>query len=151
MATDLGESPDGVAAAAGSPADVAGMRRSEPRRGGSSSSFDEPTGVRRIGRYALLVVITFIVVFPVYTTVIASLKPGDEVLVNPLLPTAFTLDVLVDAWNEGRLGRYLFNSFVVAAIVTVAVYLIPHSMAGSQLDYDAVDRGVAPEDAIGIG
>jgi hypothetical protein len=40
---------------------------------------------------------------------------------------------------------------VIAAIVTVAVYLIPHSMAGSQLDYEAVDRGVAPEDAIGIG
>ena len=40
---------------------------------------------------------------------------------------------------------------VVAAIVTVAVYLIPHSMAGSQLDYDAVDRGVTPEEAIGIG
>ena len=40
---------------------------------------------------------------------------------------------------------------LLAAVVTVAVYLIPHSMAGSQLDYDAVDRGVAPEDAIGIG
>jgi hypothetical protein len=40
---------------------------------------------------------------------------------------------------------------VIAAVVTVAVYLIPHSMAGSQLDYDAVDRGVAPEDAIGVG
>jgi sn-glycerol 3-phosphate transport system permease protein len=64
--------------------------------------------------------VTFIVVFPVYTTVIAALKPGDEVLANPLVPTAFTLDVLVDAWNEGRLGRYLFNSFVVAVIVTVA-------------------------------
>ena len=95
-------------------------RRSGIRSGGSSSSFDEPTGIRRVGRYALLLLITFIVVFPVYTTVIASLKPGDEVLVNPLLPTAFTFDVLVDAWNEGRLGRYLFNSFVVAAVVTVA-------------------------------
>jgi hypothetical protein len=40
---------------------------------------------------------------------------------------------------------------VLAAVVTVAVYLIPHSVAGSQLDYDAVDRGVAPEDAIGVG
>jgi hypothetical protein len=40
---------------------------------------------------------------------------------------------------------------VVAAIVTVGVYLIPHSMAGSQLDYDAVDRGVPAEEAIGIG
>lgn len=40
---------------------------------------------------------------------------------------------------------------VIAAVVTVAVYLIPHSMAGSQLDYDAVDRGVAPGEAIGTG
>jgi hypothetical protein len=48
-------------------------------------------------------------------------------------------------------GKKARLAVVIAAIVTVAVYLIPHSMAGSQLDYDAVDRGVAPEDAIGIG
>lgn len=48
-------------------------------------------------------------------------------------------------------GRKARIAVVIAAIVTVGVYLIPHSMAGSQLDYDAVDRGVAPEDAIGIG
>jgi sn-glycerol 3-phosphate transport system permease protein len=94
-------------------------RRASPA-GGSSAAFDAPTGVRRVGRYAVLALVTFVVVFPIYTTVIASLKPGDEVLANPLLPTAFTLDVLVEAWNEGRLGRYLFNSFVVAVIVTVA-------------------------------
>ena len=114
---DAGGGP--IITAAGAAA-VSDARRSGSRSGGSSSSFDEPTGIRRVGRYALLLLITFIVVFPVYTTVIASLKPGDEVLVNPLLPTAFTFDVLVDAWNEGRLGRYLFNSFVVAAVVTVA-------------------------------
>ena len=49
-----------------------------------------------------------------------DLKPGDEVLANPLVPTTFTLDVLVEAWNDGRLGRYLFNSFVVALVVTIA-------------------------------
>ena len=114
---DAGGGP--IITAAGAAA-VSDARRSGSRSGGSSSSFDEPTGIRRVGRYALLLLITFIVVFPVYTTVVASLKPGDEVLVNPLLPTAFTFDVLVDAWNEGRLGRYLFNSFVVAAVVTVA-------------------------------
>jgi sn-glycerol 3-phosphate transport system permease protein len=95
-------------------------RRRAADHGGGGSVFDRPRGIRRIGRYALLFLVAFIVVFPVYTTVIAALKPGDEVLVNPLLPTAFTLDVLVDAWNEGRLARYLFNSFVVAVIVTVA-------------------------------
>ena len=68
----------------------------------------------------MLAVVTVIVVFPIYTTVVASLKPGDEVLNNPLVPTGFTLDVLREAWTSGRLGRYLFNSFVVALIVTVA-------------------------------
>ncbi|HSL75073.1 MAG TPA: carbohydrate ABC transporter permease, partial [Ilumatobacteraceae bacterium] len=95
-------------------------RRRAPGDSGGRSMFDQPRGIRKAGRYALLLLVTFLVVFPVYTTVIAALKPGDEVLANPLLPTAFTLDVLVDAWNEGRLGRYLFNSFVVAALVTVA-------------------------------
>jgi sn-glycerol 3-phosphate transport system permease protein len=95
-------------------------RRAAANRGSGASVFDRPRGIRRVGRYALLLLVTFIVVFPVYTTVIAALKPGDEVLANPLLPTAFTLDVLVDAWNEGRLGRYLLNSFVVATLVTIA-------------------------------
>lgn len=83
-------------------------------------SFDEPTGARRVGRYLLLCTVTFVVLFPIYTTVVAALKPGDQVLKNPLVPTTITFDVLVDAWNEGRLGRYLLNSFVVATIVTVA-------------------------------
>ncbi len=91
-----------------------------PVVGGATAAFDEPTGIGKVGRYALLLLITFIVLFPIYTTVVAALKPGDEVLANPLVPTTFTLDVLVDAWNEGRLGRYLFNSFVVAFIVTIA-------------------------------
>ena len=57
-----------------------------------------------------------------------------------------------DATDGGRRGETRARvAVVLAAIVTVAVYLIPHSMAGSQLDYEAVDRGVSPEDAIGIG
>ena len=57
-----------------------------------------------------------------------------------------------DATDGGSTGENKARlAVVLAAIVTVAVYLIPHSMAGSQLDYEAVDRGVAPEDAIGIG
>ena len=57
--------------------------------------------------------------FPVYTTVIAAFKPSDQILENPLLPDAFTLDVLADAWSSGRLGRYLLNSLIVASLVTV--------------------------------
>ena len=42
-----------------------------PRR--KARSYDEPTGIRRIGRYLLLGVVAFVVLFPIYTTVIAAL------------------------------------------------------------------------------
>lgn len=86
----------------------------------TTTTYDTPTGVRLLLRYGLLVVVSVLVLFPVYTTVIAALKPGNKVLVNPLVPDSFTLDVLRDAWTEGRLGRFLFNSLVVAIVVTVA-------------------------------
>lgn len=78
-----------------------------------------PTGWRLAGRYSILGIVAFLVLLPVYTTVVAALKPGNKVLQNPLVPDAFTLHVLVDAWTDGRLGRYLLNSFVVAAVVTI--------------------------------
>ncbi|MCE2764615.1 MAG: hypothetical protein LW627_08875, partial [Ilumatobacteraceae bacterium] len=77
-----------------------------------------PKGWRSGVRYALLIVMAVIILFPIYTTIIASLKPGNRVLRNPLVPDSFTLDVLGDAWTQGRLGRYLWNSAVVAVLVT---------------------------------
>jgi sn-glycerol 3-phosphate transport system permease protein len=113
MATDLDAPRDGSSTA---PPSRSSLVRAPSRR----RSFDEPTGAGRVGRYALLCIVTFVVVFPIYTTVVAALKPGDQVLQNPLVPTTVTFDVLVEAWNEGRLGRYLLNSFVVATVVTIA-------------------------------
>ncbi len=39
----------------------------------------------------------------------------------------------------------------VAAVVMIGVYLIPHSMRGSELNYEALEQGVDPTDAIGTG
>lgn len=38
-----------------------------------------------------------------------------------------------------------------AAVVMMVVYLIPHSMGGSTLDYDKVDQGIDPKEAISTG
>lgn len=38
-----------------------------------------------------------------------------------------------------------------AALVMSAVYAIPHSMRGSELNYEAVDKGIDPAEAIGTG
>ena len=86
---------------------------------GAKATFDTPSGWRRGGRYLLLGIVAFVVLFPIYTTVVASLKPSNKVLVNPLVPDSFTLEVLSEAWSTGRLGRYLFNSLVVAIIITI--------------------------------
>ena len=40
---------------------------------------------------------------------------------------------------------------VAAAVVMTGVYMIPHSMGGSQLDYGAVEKGVDPKEAIRTG
>src|SRR6478735_2355466 len=95
----------------------------------ATMAFDSPRGWRAFGRYVLLAVVTFVVLFPVYTTVIAAFKPTDRVLLHPLVPDAFTLDVLREAWTEGHLGRYLFNSLVVAIIVTIG-QVVSSVMAG---------------------
>jgi sn-glycerol 3-phosphate transport system permease protein len=91
--------------------------------GDPTTMYDAPSGWRAVGRYGLLVVVSVIVLFPVYTTVIAALKPGNKVLQNPLVPDAFTLDVLREAWSDGNFGRYMVNSFIVTVVVTVAVIL----------------------------
>ena len=52
--------------------------------------------------------------------VIASLKPGNKLLEHPLLPSSITTDTLRQAWNDGNLGRAMWNSTVVSIIVTVA-------------------------------
>lgn len=96
-----------------------------------------PEGIRLVGRYTLLCIVAFVVLFPAYTTVIGALKPSGKLLDNPLLPDSFTLDVVQQAWTDGRLGRYLFNSFVVAAIITICqvVTSVLSGYAFSLLDY----------------
>jgi sn-glycerol 3-phosphate transport system permease protein len=77
-------------------------------------------GPRLIGRYLLLAVVTFVVLFPVYTMVVASLKPGNKSLRTPLVPSNLTFQTLSDAWSNGHLGRYMINSVIVATVVTIA-------------------------------
>jgi len=96
-----------------------------------------PRGPRLAGRYFLLCVVAFVVLFPIYTTVIGALKPPSDLLDRPLVPGPFTLDLFRDAWTDGRLGRYLFNSAIVALIITVGqvVTSVMSGYAFSMLDF----------------
>ena len=40
---------------------------------------------------------------------------------------------------------------ILAALVMIGVYLVPHSLGGSELDYEALDQGADPREAIDTG
>ncbi len=80
-------------------------------------------GARKVGRYALLIFLAFLVLFPIYATLMQALKSGPDAIDHPksLLPINFTLDTLRAAWRIGDLGRLMLNSVLVAVVVTVGV------------------------------
>lgn len=102
-----------------------------------SRTFDSPRGFRAVCRVGLLILVTVIVLFPIYTTVIAAFKPDNKVLTAPLVPNGFTLDSFFDAWSIGNLGRYLLNSAIVAVVVTLfqVVTSVLSAYAFAMLDF----------------
>jgi sn-glycerol 3-phosphate transport system permease protein len=84
---------------------------------------DTVRGVRKVGRYTLLVVLAVIVLFPIYAVVMQALKTGPDSLDHPrsLLPVDLTLSTIRAAWDQGDLGRLLLNSAFVSVLVTLGV------------------------------
>jgi sn-glycerol 3-phosphate transport system permease protein len=74
---------------------------------------------RVINRYLLLAVLALIVLFPIYITLVNSLLPADKIAARP--PTLFPLHPLTSgysqAWTQGRISSYLWNSFVVTFLI----------------------------------
>ena len=64
---------------------------------------------------------------------------------------AWVLVIIFAKWNLPEKQR--FNRIIVvgATVVMLLMYLIPHSMGGSTLDYSKVDKGVNPKEAIKTG
>ena len=89
------------------------------------SALDRTYGARRWLRYAVLVTVAVLILFPIYVTVIFALKPGDALFDYPraLLPVDLTLDTLHDAWTQGHLARYLLNSAIVSVAITLGAII----------------------------
>lgn len=81
------------------------------------------TPLRTAGRYALLVLVSVIVLFPIWAVLLQALKSGPDSLDHPrsLLPVDLTFDTIRAAWTAGDLGRLLLNSAFVAVAVTLGV------------------------------
>lgn len=72
-------------------------------------------------RYVLLTVLAFVVLFPIYMTVVNSLLAPDVIIKRP--PTLFPRNPLwghyADAWTTGHLGLYLRTSFIATTGITL--------------------------------
>ena len=77
--------------------------------------------IRVIGRYLLLTILAFIVLFPIYITIVNSLLlPSQIASKSPtFFPTSPQWHTYADAWSDGHLARYLANSAVVTVFVTI--------------------------------
>ena len=74
---------------------------------------------RTVGRYGALVAAAALILFPIYVTVLNSLVPASDLLRHPqLVPKRVVLTGYREVWNDGQLRRYLFNSFVMAGLIT---------------------------------
>jgi len=96
------------------------------RSGSTAVTSTAPRRRRRpwglFGRYALLSFLAFVVIFPIYITVVNSLLTPTQITRTPttFFPTEPVWDTYSRAWEGGHLGQYLANSFVVTAIIVVA-------------------------------
>jgi sn-glycerol 3-phosphate transport system permease protein len=72
-------------------------------------------------RYVLLTVLAFVVLFPLYMTVVNSLLRPSQIAARPptFFPTNPQWSTYSEAWTDGHMGRYLLNSAIVTTIITV--------------------------------
>jgi sn-glycerol 3-phosphate transport system permease protein len=76
---------------------------------------------RKWGRYALLTILAFVVLFPIYITVVNSLLKPSQITSQPpkFFPTDPQWSTYRTAWDAGNMGLYLKNSFIVTIVITV--------------------------------
>ena len=81
----------------------------------------------RGGLYAFLIAGAVLVLVPYLWMVVTSLKSEEDMfqvgILNSLVPSQLRWQNYREAWNQYPLGRWLFNTFLVAAIETVSTVI----------------------------
>jgi sn-glycerol 3-phosphate transport system permease protein len=87
--------------------------------------------LRIFGRYVALSVLAFIVLFPIYITLVNSLlQPSQIASKSPtFFPTSPEWHTYADAWTDGHLATYLRNSFIQTGLIVVG-QLVTAILAG---------------------
>ncbi|WP_248926098.1 carbohydrate ABC transporter permease [Paenibacillus hamazuiensis] len=80
-------------------------------------------------KYVVLLLFSFIFVYPIFLMIASSFKSKLEIMTHPLgLPTGFSLENYVSVWEKVHFSDYFVNSVYVSA-VSVVLILFVSSMA----------------------
>jgi len=80
---------------------------------------------KNVGSHIILIVWSFIVIFPIWTMVINSFKDRLSIYSNPFgLPDKWNFSNFGDVLQSSDFGRYFLNSFMVVGISLVLILLI---------------------------
>ncbi len=82
--------------------------------------------------FIIALIVTIIAVFPLLWMLISAFKSSEEVLSTSLIPHHATFSNFTYVLTKVPFPRYMFNSFIVAVVVTAAA-LFFHSMAAYAL------------------
>ncbi|MEQ6376763.1 carbohydrate ABC transporter permease [Bacillaceae bacterium S4-13-56] len=84
--------------------------------------------------YGLLILLSIMMLFPIFWVLSSSLKSGSELFAWPpsILPNKITFINYIDAFSEANFGRYIFNTIFVTVTATI-ITLIINTMAGYAL------------------
>jgi ABC-type glycerol-3-phosphate transport system permease component len=101
-------------------------------------------GIKRLPTHIFLVILSFLLIFPVLWAFSTSLKPEHEVLKYPpsLIPDNPVFDGYQQVLLSGTMPRYMLNSLIVAGITTLVTITVA-SLAGYAFSrYSFRGRGV---------
>ncbi|HXY46233.1 MAG TPA: carbohydrate ABC transporter permease [Acidimicrobiales bacterium] len=81
--------------------------------------------LRAVLRYALLIAVALVVLFPIYMTIVTSLLSAPQIARRPplLYPASPQWSNYSTAFNNGQLGVYLRNSAIQSISITAAVVI----------------------------
>lgn len=86
-----------------------------------------------LAAHGVLILWSLVVLLPVWTMLINSVKPKREIFRNPFgLPSELTFDGYANAWTAGKFDLYFRNSLIVA-VVSLVVILFVGSLAAYAL------------------
>ena len=87
--------------------------------------------LRKAGVYALLILLSIIVLFPILWIALSSFKPGSELFHYPpsLFPERFTFENYTQALGKADFATYFKNSAIVTIASTIITVII-NTMAG---------------------